>query len=181
MRLFVGVPLATAVAAELSVLVTGLRSVSDCLRWTEPDSWHITLQFLGNTDQEHCECLVAHLSEVRCAPVCICLGDLSFFDRAGVFFADVACTPDLLALAERITAATSRCGFIAETRPFHPHITLARAKGGAQTLRALRTAIQRKPTFTPFVTTEFLLYESCLLPVGANYEVLTRFPLIATQ
>jgi len=93
MRLFLGIALAPEVLAELAKIVYRLRSNSDNLRWTAPESWHITLQFLGNADQQQYECLVARLSEVRAAPVPIHLAELGFFDRAGVFFADVEHSP----------------------------------------------------------------------------------------
>lgn len=181
MRLFVGIPLATTVVAELSAVVARLRSASDGLRWTQPESWHITLQFLGYTDQEHLQCLIACLGEVRSAPVRVRLEELGFFDRTGVFFVGVASTPDLLSLTERVITATTRCGFVAETRPFHPHITLARAKAGTHSLRALRAKVQRQPAFTPFLAAESLLYESHLLQAGANYRIRGRFPLTATR
>ena len=73
-------------------------------------------------------------------------------------------------------AATGLCGFAAEARPFHPHITLARAKGqgrGAD-LRALKCKIRSQPAFTRFTATEFLLYESHVAPGGAHYKGLMR-------
>jgi 2'-5' RNA ligase len=144
-----------------------------------PESWHITLQFLGNTEPDKYSCLVARLGEVRSAPVRVHLTQLGFFDRAGVFYADVRLSPELVALAERITVATAVCGFVPEVRPFHPHITLARAKdqGRSQPLRTLERRILRQPTFTRFEALEFLLYESHLSPAGATYEVRNRFPL----
>ena len=179
MRLFVGIPLAEAVIAELAAVAARLRRREDGLRWTEPDSWHITLQFLGNTTQEQVQCLAARLAEVRSTPVPVRLGELGCFDRAGVFFAGVGLTPELLALERLVTAATARCGFAAETRPFHPHITLARAKGQGrgQGIRAMEARIERQPVFTRFVAREFLLYESHLSPSGARYEVRERFAL----
>ena len=181
MRLFVGMPLSDIVLAELSAVVARLKSGAYGLRWMEPDSWHITLQFLGNTEQERHECLVARLGTVRSAEMQVRLGDLGCFDRSGVFFADVAATSELVSLAERVTAATSQCGFVAETRPFHPHITLARAKGQGRgkPLRALEKRLLCQPAFSRFVAREFLLYESHLSATGAKYEVRARFPLDA--
>jgi 2'-5' RNA ligase len=179
MRLFVGIPLSPAVLSELTTVVARLRSGSDGLRWMAPESWHITLQFLGNTEQEKLNCLIARLGEVRSAPVPVHLTQLGFFDRAGIFYADVSLTPELVALADRITVATAVCGFVPEVRPFHPHITLARAKDPVrgQPLRTLERRILRPPSFTRFVAPEFLLYESHLSPAGATYEVRHRFPL----
>jgi RNA 2',3'-cyclic 3'-phosphodiesterase len=181
MRLFVGIPLATGVRSELSAVVARLRSGGDGLRWMAADSWHITLQFLGNTEQERYECLVARLGELRSMPAPVRLEGLGIFERAGVFFAGVAPAAELVLLAERVMAATARCGFAPETRPFHPHITLARAKGQGRghPLRALETKIRSQPIFSRFVAREFLLYESHLSAGGASYEVRAQFPLRA--
>jgi 2'-5' RNA ligase len=179
MRLFVGIPLADVGVRELEAEVARLRPGAGNLRWTASESWHITLQFLGETTPEQYECLAARLGEVRAAPVTVQLGELGFFDRAGVFFADVVVAPELIALEHRVVAATSKCGFVAETRPFHPHITLARAKGQGRSadLRELRGKIRSQPSFTRFTAREFLLYESHLGPGGAQYEVKARFGL----
>ena len=63
MRLFVGIPLPAGVIEELSAISMRLRSSDDGLRWSTPESWHITLQFLGNTPEY--ECTVARLRELR--------------------------------------------------------------------------------------------------------------------
>ena len=181
MRLFIGIPLVPVVLNELSKLTARLRSGADDLRWTSSDSWHITLQFLGDTTPEQYPCLVQRLSQVQASPVPIHLGKLGIFDRAGVFFAEVDTTPSLASLAERIVAGTSLCGFVPETRPFHPHITLARAKGQGRnrSLQELARRIERQPAFLHFVASEFVLYESHLAPSGSTYEVCNRFPLAA--
>jgi 2'-5' RNA ligase len=179
MRLFVGIPLTDAVIREVAAMVSRLRPGTGNLRWTASESWHITLQFLGAATPEQYECLAVRLGEVRAAPVPVQLGELGCFDRAGVFFVEAGLTQGLVALEQRVVAATSKCGFVAETRPFHPHITLARAKGhgiGAE-LRTLRAKIGSHPAFTRFTAREFLLYESHLGPGGARYEVRARFGL----
>jgi 2'-5' RNA ligase len=179
MRLFIGIPLAAAVIDELSATVARLQSDGDWLRWPAPESWHVTLQFLGNTGQEEYECTVARLHELRLPPVPIQLEGLGFFDRAGILFAAVRVMPELLLLRRRVTAATQLCGFVPETRPYQPHITLARRKGQGrrQGIPELKAAIGRKRSFTRFVAEEFLLYESFLGPAGSRYEIRERFPL----
>lgn len=179
MRLFAGIPIAAAVIDELSAVSLRLRSSTDGLRWSAPESWHITLQFLGSTGQEQYDCTVARLQQLRSSPVRIQLEGLGLFERAGVFFAGVGLTPELRALQERVTAATSLCGFIPETRPYHPHVTLARTKGKgrAQGLEELKARIHRQPAFTSFVAEEFVLYESVTRPTGALYEIRERFRL----
>jgi 2'-5' RNA ligase len=179
MRLFVGLPLAFEALKELSEAVARLKAPQDGLRWTAPESWHITLQFLGNTDQKHCDCVLSRLAEIEAAPVPVRFGELGFFERAGVFFADVVPTADLVALAEMVTAATDGCGFVVEERPYHPHITLARAKGEGRgrPLGNLQHRMPHQTRLTGFRATEFLLYESHTRPEGAKYEVRGRFAL----
>ncbi len=182
MRLFVGIPLAAVVSDELAAATAQLKSGRDGLRWAPPASWHITLQFLGNSSQEQYACVVARLGELRSPPVPIWLEGLSFFERAGIFFAGVRLTPGLLALQERVTAAMAECGFVPEARAYQPHITLARSKGGLARRKgggfgALQAKARRPPRFSRFVAGEFVLYESLPGPAGTQYEIRARFPL----
>ncbi len=179
MRLFVGIPLAAEVSGELAAIRRRLESATDGLRWTLPASWHITLQFLGNASREQCASVAERLRALRPPPVPVALEKLGVFDRAGVLIVTVRPTPELLGLQERVTAATRPCGFIPESRPYQPHITLARAKGEGRRngLGALQTRIRQQPGFSRFSAREFFLYESFLAPAGARYEVRERFSL----
>lgn len=177
MRLFVGIPLDTAVVGELAALVKRFQRANDGLRWSSPESWHITLQFLGNTDPQQYECLLQQLRAVRHAPFPITLSGIGFFDRAGVFFADVRPTHALVDLQQQVTAATAVCGFESEARPYQPHITLARNRAQSTGLHDLKTKVDRIPDFSTLTAGEFLLYESHLGPGGSRYEVRARFPL----
>jgi 2'-5' RNA ligase len=107
------------------------------------------------------------------------LEGLDIFDHTGVLFAGVKVSQELFLLQERVTKVTALCGFSAEARPFRPHLTLARSKGGGQrqSLRELRNKIGCQREFTRFVAEEFLLHKSFLGPGGSRYEVRERFPL----
>jgi 2'-5' RNA ligase len=179
MRLFAGIPLADEVVEELAKMTARLRRKEDGLRWSAAEGWHVTLQFLGSVDAERYECVVARLREVRGVAVPVRLEGVGFFERAGVFFAGVRVSPELVALQRRVTAATERCGFVPEDRPYHPHVTLARSKGRERerAMRALKTRVTREAKFSEFVAEEFLLYESFSEPGGSRYEVRERFLL----
>lgn len=190
MRLFIAIPLPENVVHGLSAACARLRSDRDSLRWSAPESWHITLQFLGNSTEEQLACLTTQLAQVRPAPVPVRLGGLGVFDRAGVFFAEVEVTPQLAALQSCVVAATAHCGFVPEDRPYHPHITLARAKGdsGRGAIKKLKQQVSELASqragartfkdFPAFTAREFLLYESHLGPGGSKYEVRASFPLL---
>lgn len=182
MRLFLGIPLPPAAAAQLSRISLRYQSPNDNLRWYPPESWHVTLQFLGSVSPEQHSSILLAMHSLRHPPVLIALETLGFFDRVGVFFAQVTLTPELLSLQQRVTAAILPCGFQPDTRPYHPHITLARSKGrtGARSLRTLRSQLDSRP-YRPsvdFTATEFVLYQSIPTPSGSRYEILDRFRLV---
>jgi len=179
MRLFIGIPLASEVVDVLDRLSRSLRATSDGLRWSSPETWHITLQFLGETSSDTYGCLVQHLSRIKSPAIPIWLKGTGTFDRAGVFFAGVNVSPELLQLERLVIAATSRCGVVAEDRPYHPHVTLARAKGDdkIRALRKLKSTAKSDMQFPAFTATEFLLFESFLGSSGVRHEIRDRFPL----
>ncbi len=179
MRLFVAIPLVNSVVDELSRIRARLETRDDGLRWSAAESWHITLQFLGKTSDEQYRCVMERLREVRSALVPIALEGLGCFERAGVFFAGVRLTPELVRLQRRVTAAMELCGFTAEDRPFNPHITLARSKGGGKRnrLKDTKAKLGGDPQFTRFVAEEFRLYESFPGADGSRYEIRERFGL----
>ncbi len=179
MRLFVGIPLAASMIDELLAITARLQSNEDGLRWSTPESWHITLQFLGNASPQQYECLVARLRGQFLPSVPIQLESMGFFDRTGILFVGVRVAPELLSLQQRVTTATSHCGYIPEDRPYRPHVTLARCtgRGGAQRLGAWKSRIPRQPSFTSFIAEEFILYESFTRSTGSHYEIRERFRL----
>jgi 2'-5' RNA ligase len=180
MRLFIGIPLGVGTADGLSAIVNQLRSKAapDGLRWSAPESWHITLQFLGSAKIDQYNCIAGRLRELRYSPVGVELGSLGSFDRAGVLYVEVRVTPELTVLQQAVTAATAPCGFTPENRPYHPHITLARRKGkGGRELRYLRLQIQQQPKLPAFTADSFILYESIPTPEGSRYEIREQFPI----
>jgi RNA 2',3'-cyclic 3'-phosphodiesterase len=189
MRLFIGIPLAAVTASDIVAEVHRLQSssrtheASGNTRWSAPESWHITLQFLGSSTPQQYECVTAHLQALHQPPVPIKLGAIGTFDRAGVLFVDVHRPPQLLALQQAVIAATTPCGFSPETRPYHPHITLARRKGksGGRELRSLKMQTGRQPNLSSFTADSFVLYESIPTPEGSRYEIRERFSLGALK
>lgn len=177
--MFIGIPLEPAAISELWSVTMPLHSQAENLRWSTPESWHITLQFLGNTSQERYACLITGLSRIHLPPFPIRLGALGFFNRAGIFFIEVQISPELLELQQEVTKATALCGFVPEPRAYHPHVTLARAKGSDVThgLDRLKTGLPRLQQFTGFLAETFLLYESFTAPTGSRYEIRERFSL----
>lgn len=180
MRLFVAIPMPEETTRELAAAVERMRRRpgAEELRWSPPESWHITLQFLGTAGSEEYACVVRRLRGVGASHVKIVPGKIEAFGRVGILHAGVKAAPELLELEKRVTAATAACGFAREDRPYRPHITLARRRGrGGRD--AISSTVQKNcdlGAFTGFTATEFALYES-FLGNAARYEIRERFPL----
>jgi RNA 2',3'-cyclic 3'-phosphodiesterase len=182
MRLFIAIPLGEAVEIALKRLTGRLQPAAPNLRWSLPESWHITLQFLGNASEQQYACLLPRLQALKPGAFAIDFEGLGVFERAGVFLLGVAPAPALVALQKRIVAATEPCGFepperVDLGRPYRPHITLARSKSATKgrELRALLDRAGERQRFDGFRASEFRIYESHTLPTGSKYEVKCRF------
>jgi RNA 2',3'-cyclic 3'-phosphodiesterase len=178
-RLFIGIPMAATVMEQLAAVRSRLERPNDGLRWSVPESWHITLQFLGATTPSQYDCVVSLLEAIKPGPAPVKLEGLGFFERSGVFFAGVHLSPELIALQRSVVSATKHCGFEPEDRLYHPHITLARNRGRENGVGALKPRVGPPPEFAGFVAHAFLLYESFPSAQGSRYEVRARFGIEA--
>ncbi len=177
MRLFVAIPLPEQTTAEIHQIVGRIRLTPGLpnLRWSPPESWHITLQFLGTATPEQYACLADRLRSVHAATVRIAPDEIGAFQSAGVLYAGLKPSPELTALQKRITAATALCGFSAEERPYHPHITLARTRStGRRELSAIVKVSGGLNRFQALTASEFALYES-VPGAPACYVIRERF------
>ena len=181
MRLFTGIALDEDLQRALASQVNPLRSAFPDLRWSLLRQWHVTLQFLGNTDDAHYACIVQHLRLVRAPAVELSLLSPDFFENAGIFHVAVEPGASLLQLHGKTQEALAGCGFKPEARPYSPHITLARRKGRGRSadFETLKMHVKERRWRLPSVCArEFLLYESFTEAAGPRYVVRERFPLM---
>jgi 2'-5' RNA ligase len=175
-RLFTAIALPPELAHSLSAGARALVETSETqplrIRWSRPDDLHLTLFFLGEVPDPMLDPIRAALSHVAAPSFPVELDRPEFFRRAGALVVSVVPQPALLALAASIPRALASCGFAPESRPYRPHITLARLKGPHR-LR-LDRAPWARPAFRPG---EFHLYRSHLGKDGARYEILASYKM----
>jgi 2'-5' RNA ligase len=181
-RLFVALALARETQQALESFVRDFRVAYPRLRWSLPAQWHVTLQFLGETDESRYLCTVQQLHKIHAPRVEIRLAQPGFFERAGVFHVAVQPTLSLISLHDQTEQALIPCGFEPEERAYSPHITLARKKGRGRSpdFDQLQQAVPKyaEMTLPSFLAGEFLLYQSFTEPAGPRYEVRDRFLLM---
>lgn len=96
--------------------------------------------------------------------------------RPRVFYVGIEAGEELGSLVQEIEARLESQGIAKETRPFEPHLTLARLKNN-EGLAELRNRIASLPAqdFGGGSATEFHLYQSVLQSGGALYKKLSTY------
>lgn len=137
-RSFIAIELPDELKAELSQLQSRLRpGQQPWVKWVDPSSIHLTLKFLGNI-------AVGRIGEITKAmedsaqgitPFHLEVKKLGVFPdlrRVQVVWVGIKGEVDKLGkFQQRIESNLARLGFTPETRPFTPHLTLARLRSQA--------------------------------------------------
>jgi RNA 2',3'-cyclic 3'-phosphodiesterase len=179
-RAFVAVVPPDAVLDTLDERVATLTREAPSLRWLPRAQRHLTLAVLGRVADA--EALGAALSAAvqRCSPFTLRLGTAGAFPaprRATALWVGVAHgASDVAGLAATVQDAVAGLADHAEDRPYHPHLTVARAPR-ARSLTALVDAIGTGPIGAPWTVTEVSVVESDTRPTGAVHTVQARIPL----
>jgi 2'-5' RNA ligase len=187
MRLFVAVNLPPDVRERLAAVRDRLRNVQADVGWVRVENLHITLKFLGETEEKRLDRIRDVLAEVArgWAPFPLEVAGVgSFGGRVPrVVWAGVSEGADRLTrLAGRVESALSRVGFPKEKRSFSAHLTLGRVRSPKNT-EALVVVLSEyhAEKFGTLEATEFQLMQSELRPTGSVYTMLERFPLEARE
>lgn len=183
MRLFVALDVPDAVRRALSEVIAQLKPSLSAARWVRPESMHLTLKFLGETDPQKLGSIRATLAKIHSSqPVELQFHGLGFFPdefKPRVLWAAAEASRNLFELAAATEETLEPLGFQREDRPFVPHLTLARIaspKGIANLVRAA-TAL-KSYDFGSARESEFHLFESVLKRSGAEYRKLATYSFI---
>jgi RNA 2',3'-cyclic 3'-phosphodiesterase len=182
-RLFVALDLPDQVRHSIAELIAKLQPKSRAARWIKPENLHITLKFIGHVGNEKLSPIQTALLSIRIAQsVELHFRGMGFFPNEHhprAFWCGIASSPNLADLATDIDRALVPLGIEAETRPFTPHLTLARFKSDEGIREVVHTATDMKSTdFGAAIETNFHLYESLLKSTGAQYNRVASFPFV---
>jgi 2'-5' RNA ligase len=194
MRLFVALDIDLAIRERITEFRNQMRQLAPEVRWVAPESFHITLQFLGETKKV--EEIQTALREVKAAAIPLPFHGAGFFPTPKsprVFWVGIESNERLQLLVDSIGQALLPLGFEQDAGPFRPHLTLARRGSGrsqpvageksAPGLQRVRIQLEAMPAldFGTMSAHDFCLYESKLSPGGSRYTKLARYPLQPKQ
>jgi RNA 2',3'-cyclic 3'-phosphodiesterase len=181
MRLFTAIDLPAAITDKLSALVGRLRPEAK-IQWSAAGNLHITTKFIGEWPEPRLGEITEVLRSLAgCDPIPIAVRGLGWFPNARaprVFWAGVEAGEPLAGLARATDEAVAGIGVARESRPYSPHLTLARIKEPVP-LERLRAAVGglASTEFGSLVADRFCLYRSERKPTGSVYTKIEEFPL----
>jgi RNA 2',3'-cyclic 3'-phosphodiesterase len=183
LRLFFAVPVPPEARERVGAVMERVQaSVGDGtarIRWVRVDGLHLTLRFLGPTPEDRQPPLETAADELARAatPFDVQLeggGAFPSLAQPRSLWVGVGEGADrLAALADGLTAAAGECGLVLDTRPFAPHLTIARTDGvrlGSVAAHALETAATGLDV--RFTVDRIVLFKSLLGGGPARYEAL---------
>jgi 2'-5' RNA ligase len=183
LRLFFAVPVPAAARDRIEEIMARVQaSVGDGsarIRWVRLDGLHLTLRFLGPTPEDRQAPLEAAADALArdLEPFEVRLGGGGAFPSLvqprSLWIGVTTGVERLAQLADGLTAAAGKCGLALDTRPFTPHLTIARTDGlrlGPAAARALEDAARAVDVH--FTVDRVVLFRSHLGHGPARYAAL---------
>jgi len=187
-RCFIAIELPEELKAGLSQLQSRLKVGEQAgVKWVDPYSIHLTLKFLGSVAVDRIDEITGAIEEATqgTSPFHLEVKELGVFPnlrRVQVAWVGISGEVDKLGqLQRRIESNLARLGFAPESRPFTPHLTLARLRDRAlpderQRFGQLIASTRFEAAFTIDVNTISLM-KSQLTREGAIYSRISSIGL----
>jgi 2'-5' RNA ligase len=181
LRVFIAVDPGKAIRSRCVALQETLARSADGVRWEKPENIHITLLFLGETDERAVLPVCRAVTEVCSGRDAFVLGieGVGCFPgprRPRTLWAGVgAGTAELIELHDALEPPLLALGtYRREERAYSPHLTIGRVKGDRPADR-IAQALARQSAWRGGESTidEVLVMASDLTPEGPIYSVLS--------
>ena len=188
-RTFIALEMNELMQRHLNEFIQQMAPVLPGLRWVDPRSIHFTLAFLGELDAEQLTLAyeAAQLAALRSRSFSYSLTKPGIFGtprQPRVLWMGIKeSSGSLKRLYNLLQRELVRRGFTGESRPFSPHLTLARAKAPLNPTE--QAALQKilaphyKATSTDaYAATYIHVMKSELSRTGATYTLLQEYTLL---
>jgi RNA 2',3'-cyclic 3'-phosphodiesterase len=178
---FYAVPLPKDTKQQIDQWSSEFKDALSFQRWVHPDDLHITLAFLGGTEEEPLKQASQriHNAAGSLSPFSLNISSLGIFGNPSsprILWTDVSSSSELAELREMVYKACLQEGYELDKRPFNPHITIARKWAGEGSFN--KEMLKPFGLSTPllFDVQELVLYRTHL-DKTPKYEAVERFHL----
>lgn len=153
----------------------------DKIKWVEEHNVHLTLKFLGETEERKIPAIEEALKHISRTSFRISLQGVGLFGSRydpRVIWVGVEPYAEMVDLMKRVHESVVPVGFEPDRQNLVPHLTLGRIKEIRDKTHFQQVVHQSKSLKSaPIGVTEFILFESILKREGPEYRVLKKFPL----
>jgi 2'-5' RNA ligase len=182
-RSFISINLPDNIRKSIDDLIAELRKAGADVTWVPAVKIHLTLKFLGNTDDSLIpkikERISKKLSHYRAFYIKIVgVGCFPSEKRPRVLWIGMENSVLLKSIQKDLDAEVADFGFAPDDRPFSPHLTIGRVrsqKGIAEMIR--RFAEFRTADFGLVEVKSIHIMKSELKPAGAEYTSIAEIPI----
>lgn len=177
-RIFVAADISAEARGRVSEYISELRREFAGLRvgWEKPEKLHLTLKFLGETDDAQLaelEKITEKIAE-NASPFNLQIAETGVFPsprNARVLWIDFKDEQGNLARINKVLEAEcENIGFARERRDFVPHLTIARLREPQKSHLLAEKHLQNEFEPVAFEVSEIVIYESKLQPAGSIYR-----------
>jgi RNA 2',3'-cyclic 3'-phosphodiesterase len=173
MRTFIALDLTDQIKARIKEVTDRLKNLPVKVKWVSNKNLHITLQFLGDINQEQLDIIKNIIRDISCQyrSFELYLKGFGFFPnpkKPRVFFINFSSDQILETLVKALRKRLSRIGF-KEDKKFRSHITLARIKD-LKNITRLTKEINRLEVKAKFKIDKISLFKSTLTQKGPIYH-----------
>jgi 2'-5' RNA ligase len=164
-------------------MIENLRKSGSDVKWLPPENIHLTLKFLGSTEESILEAVRQSLSKKLSpySPFYIRISGVGCFPderRPRVVWVGIHESGQVRDVQRDIEVEMAKFGFPSEERAFSPHLTIGRVKGREKIDVLLKMMDEyREVGFGDLEVRGVTLMKSELNPAGAKYFPLAEIPL----
>lgn len=173
-RLFIAVGIPEEIKSKLFSLRDAIL-LKNKYRWEAKDKIHITLNFIGDTEEEKIPFVMKVLDKSEKFKSFPCgITKFGFFFKSGnpkVLFANLEINGSIYKIEKYLSERLKNFDILTDAKPYKPHITLLKVKGILEEgfIEKFTSAQFEKISFQ---AREIILYESKLNQTGSIYKSL---------
>lgn len=183
LRCFIAIEISEAIKKNLRDIIDIFRKTGADVKWTSPENIHITLKFLGDTDESVIPMIINALDKKMSiySPFYIKIAGIGCFPdrkRPRVIWIGIEKAETLQKLNRDVEQEMVQYGYEAEKRVFSPHLTIGRVRSS----KGIPELLKKFDEFAAFSFNDLnirniTLIKSTLKPAGAEYSTLAEIPL----
>ena len=153
------------------------------IRWVEPEKFHLTLKFIGQTDETKLPIIIDSIKKTieNNGAIKIIINKIGIFGSSynpRIIWLGVSKNEELKTLANKLINNLAKIGFKKDRQNFIPHFTIGRISQIADK-QLFNNSLEKKrqDIHQQLIIEEVILYESIFNRKKHEYKEITNFPI----